>query len=216
MELEKGTQTGICYECSTKNADSSQKRVYHCDICKKWFCEKHQKPKFPYFVDWDTVFDVQGNPEIKARFHTEFKSEDGHPDFVYLRQKLEEIELEKKIQDIRIQQRITDMINSGPPKMSLEYETWLGNEQHEKSKRIEQLEKEQRERMKRQKKELEKKIDRTKWWRIDRRLKEAYEERMFEISIEKNERAFEREVERASHNKKDSRNQPEKKKHWWQ
>jgi hypothetical protein len=44
---------------------SSPKRVSYCEICKKWFCEIHLKPKFPYFVDWDTVFDVQSNPKLR-------------------------------------------------------------------------------------------------------------------------------------------------------
>jgi hypothetical protein len=66
-----------------KEWDSSQKNVYHCDLCAKWFCEKHLSPKFPFFVDWETISAVQGNPEIRALYYFEYKREGGHPDFVY-------------------------------------------------------------------------------------------------------------------------------------
>ena len=103
---------GICYECSTQNMDSSQKRVSHCEICNKWFCEAHLKPKFPYFVDWDTVFDAQGDPKIKALFHTEYNREGGHPDFVYLKKTVEALNLEEKTRDKLIQQRIDEMMEA--------------------------------------------------------------------------------------------------------
>ncbi len=113
-------QMGICYECSTKIRDSSQKKVSHCPICKKWFCDIHLKPKFPYFVDWDTVFDVQGNPEIKALFYAEYERKDGHADLVYLRNTIEENNRQKKIQDQVIQEKIDRMIMYGSSRSSLE------------------------------------------------------------------------------------------------
>jgi hypothetical protein len=112
MEPTNDDQIGICYECSTKDIDSPQKKVYHCDICNKWFCETHLKPKFPYFVDWDTVFDVQGNPEVKALFHTEYKREGGHPDFVYLRKTIEALEIEEKTRNELIKQAMDIMMDS--------------------------------------------------------------------------------------------------------
>ncbi len=102
-------EIGICYECSTKDRDSSKKTVFHCDICKKWFCELHLKPKLPYFVDWETQFDVQGNPAVKAFFYSEYRREDGHPDFVYLQQTVERIQREKAIQNQLIQENIDKM-----------------------------------------------------------------------------------------------------------
>lgn len=93
------SKSGICYECRIKEEDSSEKQVYHCDLCDKWFCETHLKPKFPYFVDWDNVFDVQGNPEVKTLFYSEYGRQDGHADFVYLRKTIEAIEIHKKNKD---------------------------------------------------------------------------------------------------------------------
>ena len=96
METSDETETGICHECSVKDGDYSQKKVYHCEMCDNWFCEEHRSPKFPYFVDWDTVLDVQGDPEIKALYHTEYKREGGHPDFNYWRKTFEARDIAEK------------------------------------------------------------------------------------------------------------------------
>jgi len=107
-----------------KDGDSSQKQVYHCDLCEKWFCEKHRKPKFPFFVDWDTISDVQGNPEIKALYYTEYKREGGHPDFVYWRKKFEALDLEDRTRNDLIKQgeEILAQQSEGksPPKETVE------------------------------------------------------------------------------------------------
>lgn len=103
---------GICYECSTKDMDSSKKVVYHCDVCNKWFCELHLKPKLPYFVDWETMFDVQGNPDVKALFYSEYRRQDGHPDFVYLRKTVEALELDIEERNKLIQQAIDRMVEA--------------------------------------------------------------------------------------------------------
>jgi hypothetical protein len=96
METSEETRTGICHECSVKDGDYSQKKVHHCEICDNWFCDEHRSPKFPYFVDWDTVLNVQGDPEIKALYHTEYKREGGHPDFNYWRKTLEARDIAEK------------------------------------------------------------------------------------------------------------------------
>lgn len=120
MAKTEAPELGICYECSTKDGDSSKKAVYHCDICKKWFCELHLKPKFPYFVDWETQFDVQGNPAVKAMFYSEYGRQDGHADFVYLRNTIEKIEAEKTLQNKIIQEKIDKMAEFGSKRSSLE------------------------------------------------------------------------------------------------
>lgn len=90
--------------------DSSKKTVYQCDVCHKWFCESHQKAKLPYFVEWETMFDVQGNPEVKALFYSEYRRQDGHPDFVHLRKTVEALELEEKTKNALIKQ-VFDRMN---------------------------------------------------------------------------------------------------------
>jgi hypothetical protein len=113
-------EIGICYECSTKNMDSSKKVVYQCNICRKWFCEQHSKPKLPYFIDWETQFDVQGEPAVKAFFYSEYGRQDGHADFIYLRNTIEDIEIKKKEQDRVIREKIDKMAELGSHRSSLE------------------------------------------------------------------------------------------------
>lgn len=108
-------EIGICYECSTKDMDSSKKIVYQCDVCNKFFCELHSKPKFPYFVDWETQFDVQGDPEVKAFFYSEYGRQEGHADLEYLRRKIMEMELEEEYQNFLIKTAMDNMNLYGKP-----------------------------------------------------------------------------------------------------
>jgi hypothetical protein len=64
-------------------------------------------------VDWDTVFDVQGNPEVKAAFHTEYGREDGHGDFVYLQKTIETFQIEEKKRNELIKEAMDRMMRSG-------------------------------------------------------------------------------------------------------
>jgi hypothetical protein len=73
-----------------------QKRRFFIANYDKWFCEEHRSPKFPYFVDWDTVLDVHGDPQIKALYYTEYKREGGHPDFNYWRKTFEAQDIAEK------------------------------------------------------------------------------------------------------------------------
>ena len=139
MEVERESQLGICYECSVKESDSSEKQVTHCDLCDKCFCERHRKPKFPFFVDWDTISDVQGSPEIKAFFYTEYKREGGHPDFVYWRKTFEALDIEEKKRDELIRQTIDRMMH--PEK----YADLTVDSDSDRKKRVEILKNEERE-----------------------------------------------------------------------
>lgn len=125
MEPEDESQTGICYECSTKDMDSSQRNVHCCDLCNKWFCEVHSEPRFPYFVDWGTMFDVQGDPRIKALFYSEYKRVGGHPCFGFLRKSIEALEIEKSVRDKLIQQAIDKMVNAEKLRTEIAIETML-------------------------------------------------------------------------------------------
>ena len=134
MQTERESQFGICYECSVKEQDSSEKQVTHCDLCDKWFCERHRKPKFPFFVDWETIFDVQGDREIKALFYTEYQREGGHPDFVYWRKTFEALDIEEKRRNELIRQAIDRMMH--PEKYGIEPQSEI---ETDKSKRVEML-----------------------------------------------------------------------------
>jgi hypothetical protein len=109
IEPERESRIDICFECVVKDEDFSEKKVFRCELCNKWFCEKHLSPKFPYFVDRDTISDVQSDPKIKASFYTDYKREGGHPDFVFFRRTIEASELKEKIRPQLIKQVIDRM-----------------------------------------------------------------------------------------------------------
>ena len=45
IESERESRIGVCVECSVRGRDFSEKKVYKCDLCGRWFCEKHVKPR---------------------------------------------------------------------------------------------------------------------------------------------------------------------------
>jgi len=108
---ERESRVDSCCECC-KEGDFSLKSVFHCELCDKWLCEKHVKPKFPFFVDWDTIFDVQGDREIKVMFYVEYQREGGHPDFVYWHRKFEALDFEEKQRNELIKKAIDRMMRS--------------------------------------------------------------------------------------------------------
>lgn len=85
-------------------------------------------------MDWDTISDVQGNPEIKVLFYTEYKREGGHPDFVYWRKTFEALDIEEKKWNELIRQAIDRMMH--PEKYGIEPQSEL---ETDKSKRLEIL-----------------------------------------------------------------------------
>ena len=68
------------------------------------------------------MFEVQGNPEVKALFHTEFKREDGHPDFIYLRKTFEALEIEEEIRNKLIRLAIERMVEADKDRIELAIE----------------------------------------------------------------------------------------------
>ena len=113
--------------------------MHRCSLCDKWFCETHLKPKFPYFVDWDNAFDVQGDPEIKVLFHTEFRRKGGHSDFVYLRKTIEALDLEEQTRNKLIKQAMDGMMQ--PEKCIIETGIPYDVDEHRK-RTVERLENE--------------------------------------------------------------------------
>jgi len=100
-------------------------------------------------VDWETVLDVQGNPEIKALFHTEYKREGGHPDFVYWRKTFEALDIEEKTRNELIRQAMDRMMH--PEK----YVDLTVDSDSDRKKRVEILKNEERELPKQQSKSKE-------------------------------------------------------------
>lgn len=69
--------------------------MYHCELCERWFCEKHLKPRLAFIRD----LNAESIPEIRTLYETEVRDKEGkgHPDFQYSRKRLEELHLEEKI-----------------------------------------------------------------------------------------------------------------------
>jgi hypothetical protein len=70
--------------------------VYRCELCERWFCEKHLKPRLAFIKDLNVIDKI---PEIRALYYTEIQGKEGkgHPDFQYSRKRLEELDIEEKI-----------------------------------------------------------------------------------------------------------------------
>jgi ribosomal protein L37AE/L43A len=90
MEPEKESRIDSCVECCVRDRDFSQKQVYRCELCKRWFCEKHLQPKLAFIRDPKRV---ERSPEIERLQYTEMHREDGHPDFEYSRRKFTELDI---------------------------------------------------------------------------------------------------------------------------
>jgi hypothetical protein len=79
-------------ECVVRDGDFSQKTVYHCELCDRWFCEKHIEPKLSFMRNLSS-----NHPrEVEELYNREYKREDGHPDFEYSRRKFAELDIEEK------------------------------------------------------------------------------------------------------------------------
>ena len=82
----KMKKIGHCDYCYSHEGDHRKKEVFLCGYCKKYFCEKHLKPKpstLPKFRDTD--------PKSRLLME-EYHKEGGHPCFPYF----DEWEKEKK------------------------------------------------------------------------------------------------------------------------
>jgi hypothetical protein len=107
IEPERESRIDTCVECCVRDRDFSQKKVYRCDLCDRWFCEKHFEPRLAFIKDLNAI---ENNPEISALYHTEVEGkEDGHPDFEYSRRKLTELNIEEKRRSELIEEALNRM-----------------------------------------------------------------------------------------------------------
>jgi len=93
IEPEGESRIDTCVECVVRDRDFSQKKVYHCELCERWFCERHLKPRLAFIRDLERV---EHSPEIRVLYYTEMQREDGHPDFEYSRRKFNELAIAEK------------------------------------------------------------------------------------------------------------------------
>jgi hypothetical protein len=82
--------------------------VYRCELCERWFCEKHCEPKLAFIKDLKAIDKI---PEIRVLYHIEIEGKEGkgHPDFEYSRRKFRELDIEERRQNELIKQALDRM-----------------------------------------------------------------------------------------------------------
>jgi hypothetical protein len=106
MSEEEEYKIDSCVECCVRDNDFSEKKVYQCKLCERWFCEKHIEPRLAFIKDLKAI---EKSPEIRALYYTEVEGKEGHPDFVYSRIKLMELDMEEKRRNELIKEALDRM-----------------------------------------------------------------------------------------------------------
>jgi hypothetical protein len=117
----------------------SQKTIYRCELCDRWFCERHIEPRLAFIKDFKAI---NYSSEVRALYYTEMQYRDGHPDFEYSRRKLGQLDIEKK--------KLNELIKQALDKMNHYYDDVLIPEkpidvEADRKKRVEMLQKEEAE-----------------------------------------------------------------------
>jgi len=89
----------VCPECKKLESDSSEKRLFQCPSCERWFCEKHLEPKLAVIRDFNKIIK---DKEWRDIVEKDWEREDGHPDYAYTRERLDKLKIEKEIVWARI------------------------------------------------------------------------------------------------------------------
>jgi len=84
----------VCPECKKLEGDSSEKRLFQCPSCERWFCERHLEPKLAFIRDFNKII---RDKEWRDRVEEDWKREDGHPDYAYTKESFDELKIEKEI-----------------------------------------------------------------------------------------------------------------------
>lgn len=84
--------------------------MYRCELCDRWFCERHVEPRLAFIRDLKAIGD---SPEVRVLYYTEMQRENGHPDFEYSRRKFTELDIEE--------QRRSELIEEALDKMNAHY-----------------------------------------------------------------------------------------------
>jgi len=88
----------MCPLCKVTEEASSRKKVYQCRYCERWFCKKHLKPEVSVFSPTQVTIK---DSAWKNFIEKEWKNKDGHPDYVYTREKMKELEAKEDISKTR-------------------------------------------------------------------------------------------------------------------
>lgn len=91
---EREYKLDVCPECKVREEDSSEKKLYQCQYCERWFCKRHLEPRLAVIRDFKTVIKDTTWSNIVEK---EWRRKDGHPDFAYTWERFEELKIEKAI-----------------------------------------------------------------------------------------------------------------------
>ena len=80
--------------------------MYRCELCERWFCEKHLEPRLAFIKDLEAIDKI---PEVRALYYTEIEGKEGHPDFEYSRRKFRELDIEEGKRNELIKQALDRM-----------------------------------------------------------------------------------------------------------
>jgi hypothetical protein len=106
--MESGNDSSIdeCVECCVRERDFSKKEVFRCKFCNRLLCEKHIEPRLAFIPNFNPT---SYSPEVEALYYSEYKRQDGHPDFKYSQIKFKELDVEEKARNELIKQALDRM-----------------------------------------------------------------------------------------------------------
>jgi len=88
----------ICPVCKVNEEVSSRKKVFQCSYCERWFCKKHLEPRVSVFCPAQVTIK---DSAWKKFIERDWKNKDGHPDYVYTREKTKELEVKVEVANAR-------------------------------------------------------------------------------------------------------------------
>ena len=91
---ERESGLDICPECKVRDGDSSEKKLFQCQYCERWFCERHLEPRLAVIRDFNKIIK---DKEWRTMVEEDWKREDGHPDYAYTKEKFDELKIEREI-----------------------------------------------------------------------------------------------------------------------
>src|SRR4030067_328682 len=92
--LEREHRLDVCPECKHREGDSSEKRLFQCRYCERWFCESHLEPRLAVIRDFNKIIK---DKEWRDLVEEDWKREDGHPDYAYTKERFDELKIEKEV-----------------------------------------------------------------------------------------------------------------------
>jgi len=91
---EREYHIDVCPECKHREGDSSEKKLFQCRYCERWFCERHLEPRLAVIRDFNKIIK---DKEWRDLVEEDWKREDGHPDYAYTKERFDELKIEKEI-----------------------------------------------------------------------------------------------------------------------